>query len=197
MLLQVVIANKAAEQRQKAKEKAANQQIPPPKQQPTKTASPIRQQELFDKMVPPDEFGEDDALFDCIELNAEVTVAFLCHSSPADLQVLRDQPSHVPQHRPAVPQQVHQGSSHAALGEIPQCDCGMPCVERTSRSEKNPGRKFYCCSLQQNDPQRCKTFIWVDEQSQTRSWPPAQQFGDPVMNFHEPSNLPVGRYTVK
>jgi hypothetical protein len=45
----------------------------------------------------------------------------------------------------------------------PLCQCGDPSTTKTSRSEANPNRQFYCCSKAQQDPARCKFFKWADE----------------------------------
>ena len=37
-----------------------------------------------------------------------------------------------------------------ALVDAPMCDCGAgPALMKTSRTDNNPGRKFYCCPNEQ------------------------------------------------
>ncbi|GAX77550.1 hypothetical protein CEUSTIGMA_g4994.t1 [Chlamydomonas eustigma] len=47
--------------------------------------------------------------------------------------------------------------------ENPKCMCGLPMPVKTSNSEKNPGRQFYTCPKDREDPSRCKSFNWLDE----------------------------------
>jgi hypothetical protein len=43
-----------------------------------------------------------------------------------------------------------------------QCGCGVPAVLRTSQSQSNPGRQYYCCHKgKTNGP--CSFFKWADE----------------------------------
>ncbi|KAI0747360.1 hypothetical protein BC629DRAFT_1560532 [Irpex lacteus] len=42
--------------------------------------------------------------------------------------------------------------------EGPRCDCGVPAIKRTSRTDKNPNRDFYVCSRD-----RCKYWKWADQ----------------------------------
>ena len=50
------------------------------------------------------------------------------------------------------------GAGPAQGGSEPQCGCGVPARELTSRSAANPGRVFYKCATQ-----ACKYFQWADE----------------------------------
>ncbi|KAG1666882.1 hypothetical protein FOA52_013515 [Chlamydomonas sp. UWO 241] len=48
-------------------------------------------------------------------------------------------------------------------GEGPQCGCGLVMPVKTSQSANNPGRQFYACEKQREDPTRCGYFNWADE----------------------------------
>ncbi|ESK96557.1 topoisomerase iii alpha [Moniliophthora roreri MCA 2997] len=43
------------------------------------------------------------------------------------------------------------------------CWHDLPAARRTSRTDSNPGRDFYCCTKDRDDSDRCKFFKWVDE----------------------------------
>ncbi|CAL1359854.1 unnamed protein product [Linum trigynum] len=38
-----------------------------------------------------------------------------------------------------------------------------PCILQVSGTDKNPGRKFYCCRYWKDSNAKCKFFVWVDE----------------------------------
>ncbi|CAI0433182.1 unnamed protein product, partial [Linum tenue] len=38
-----------------------------------------------------------------------------------------------------------------------------PCILQVSGTDKNPGRKFYCCRYWKDSKVKCKFFVWVDE----------------------------------
>eukprot|EP01038_Epipyxis_sp_PR26KG_P010649 gene10649-14301_t len=44
----------------------------------------------------------------------------------------------------------------------PFCNCNIPSDLKSSKTEGNFGRKFYCCSLLRDDPSRCNFFQWED-----------------------------------
>ena len=45
----------------------------------------------------------------------------------------------------------------------PLCVHQVPCLLRVSRSAKNPGRSFYCCTRPYKSPNNCGYFCWLDE----------------------------------
>ncbi|KAL7096447.1 hypothetical protein ACP275_10G079800 [Erythranthe tilingii] len=47
------------------------------------------------------------------------------------------------------------------------CHCGLETTIKTSRTERNPGRRFYCCSLKEEH--RCNFFRWCDESTREPS----------------------------
>eukprot|EP00955_Chlamydomonas_euryale_P092436 364707-Chlamydomonas_euryale.AAC.8 len=57
--------------------------------------------------------------------------------------------------------------------EGPKCICGVVMQLRTSNSAANPGRQFYACDKQREDPTRCGYFNWSDQPLK----PPVAQSG--------------------
>ena len=52
--------------------------------------------------------------------------------------------------------------------DIPMCECGKGrMILQTSRTQKNPGRKFYTCPIKEDHE---KSFIWVDQYKGTEGF---------------------------
>ncbi|XP_023632955.1 uncharacterized protein LOC111828670 [Capsella rubella] len=46
---------------------------------------------------------------------------------------------------------------------LPMCSCGLPAKIFTSKTERNPGKRFYGCQLYKvAGTQHCKFFRWID-----------------------------------
>ncbi|KAG6683096.1 hypothetical protein I3842_13G175400 [Carya illinoinensis] len=45
--------------------------------------------------------------------------------------------------------------------ESPTCWCSLKAPLKTSRTNKNPGRKFYACPKYNMGEAKCQFFIWV------------------------------------
>ncbi|KAK0195420.1 hypothetical protein F5146DRAFT_1173922 [Armillaria mellea] len=43
------------------------------------------------------------------------------------------------------------------------CECGLQATVITSRSIIHPGRDYYRCPKERNDPTLCRLFVWLDE----------------------------------
>ncbi|XP_050233083.1 uncharacterized protein LOC126681579 [Mercurialis annua] len=64
--------------------------------------------------------------------------------------------------RSELPTPIHELIMEGSSGDgVVLCDCGTPARVQTSTTEKNPGRRFYCCP-KPNNPD-CKFFQWIDK----------------------------------
>ncbi|XP_010412519.1 PREDICTED: uncharacterized protein At1g43920, Chloroplastic-like [Camelina sativa] len=62
-------------------------------------------------------------------------------------------------------------SMSRSSGFMKKCDCGLPAKIFTSKTEKNPGRKFFGCQkYKDGGTEHCKYFKWFD-QEEVRGWP--------------------------
>ncbi|KAI0373951.1 prokaryotic type I DNA topoisomerase [Pilatotrama ljubarskyi] len=82
-----------------------------------------------------------------------------------------DSPVAAPPPPPAPPRAAAPRSAPAlSASAAPQCDCGVPAVERTVTKETvNKGRKFWTCG----EPNACGFFGWADGPSGTASTRPS------------------------
>ncbi|XP_010424717.1 PREDICTED: uncharacterized protein At1g43920, Chloroplastic-like [Camelina sativa] len=62
-------------------------------------------------------------------------------------------------------------SMSRSSGILKKCDCGLPAKIFTSKTEKNPGRRFFGCQLYKDGgTEHCKYFKWFD-QEEVKGWP--------------------------
>ncbi len=55
-------------------------------------------------------------------------------------------------------------SSNGNSGQIPQCQCGDPAVQRTTnKAGPNQGRQFFACAKPMGDASKCDFFEWSDD----------------------------------
>ncbi|CAN1732472.1 hypothetical protein LINPERHAP1_LOCUS1641 [Linum perenne] len=55
-----------------------------------------------------------------------------------------------------------ESSSGSASGSVVSCRHNFACAINTSSTEKNPGRRFYCCRYWKDKSVDCGFFQWVD-----------------------------------
>jgi hypothetical protein len=62
-----------------------------------------------------------------------------------------------------------QAAAAALLaGDHVLCDCGQAVTELSSRTPKNPGRRFMACPKPRGEVTRCDFFVWRDQVEQCR-----------------------------
>eukprot|EP00775_Hariotina_reticulata_P014224 gene14224-14368_t len=95
--------------------------------------------------------------------------------------------------------QGNDGSTAEPLGgndltPAPLCFCQEESVRITSRSERNPGRDFFACAKDRNQPQKCKFFKWADEVCGSNSSGVAAAGGTVAAGFMGGDHGPTGAY---
>ncbi|KAF5380359.1 hypothetical protein D9615_004561 [Tricholomella constricta] len=58
---------------------------------------------------------------------------------------------------------VHSITPTDKAGVVRCYSHGLEAALRTSHTEKNPGRQYYCCSKGMSDPDRCSFWFWADD----------------------------------
>ncbi|KAJ1377764.1 Zinc finger, GRF-type [Sesbania bispinosa] len=54
--------------------------------------------------------------------------------------------------------------------KAPNCHYGRRVIIRLSKTDRNPGKPFYSCSLLKDDDLNSKFFAWVDQECDDVGW---------------------------